>query len=504
MASAEKKSKKQPIPLWVRGSLAVYALLMYALQPFLRRKLARRGQLEPGYLCAIEERFGVYTTPCPAKKGAPTDAAFTLVWVHAVSLGETRAAASLIAALRQQIPQMRLLLTHGTATGRQEGLGLLQAGDIQVWQPFDTPKAVQRFLDYFEPQIGILMETEVWPNWVAACQKKAIPLVLANARLSQKSLRQAQRLAWLAKFAFQNLTAVWPQTQADAERFQQLGISAPVVLGNLKFDLTPNVQQYEAGKFWQHNSVKPIIMFASSREGEEALLLDVLLNQQQQQETASKKRATPPENSEMLHPSDNAAPSAVIEATPTETSPMPVPMPVQWLIVPRHPQRFDAIDALCQAKGFSVSRRSAWDAALVPNTLSMPAAKAREADIWLGDSIGEMAWYYAMSDVALLGGSFAPLGGQNLIEAAACGCPIVMGDATFNFAQAASLAEQAGIAKRVSSMQQAVDVALDWVANPAQRDAASQAALHFSKAHQGAAQRTAIAVRHMLDSTDVR
>jgi 3-deoxy-D-manno-octulosonic-acid transferase len=184
---------------------ALYSLLVRAVQPLLRRKLARRGRAEPGYLQAVDERFGYYEMPALPADGRT-------LWVHAVSLGETRAAAVLLDELRTQWPGYRLLLTHGTATGRAEGAGLLRAGDLQVWQPWDTPEAVQRFLLHFRPRLGILMETEVWPNLAAACAAAGVPLVLANARLSEKSLRQALRIAWLSRPTYRSLTAVWAQT----------------------------------------------------------------------------------------------------------------------------------------------------------------------------------------------------------------------------------------------------------------------------------------------------
>ncbi|HXE20977.1 MAG TPA: glycosyltransferase N-terminal domain-containing protein, partial [Rhodoferax sp.] len=160
------------------ASRSLYSLLMWLAQPLLRSKLARRGAAEPVYLQAVQERFGYYD--------APPDAGF--IWLHAVSLGETRTAAILINQLRQRLPGMRLLLTNGTATGRAEGASLLQPGDVQVWQPWDTPGAVKRFLSHFNPRIGVLLETEVWPNLAAACRQAGVPLVLANARLSEKSL----------------------------------------------------------------------------------------------------------------------------------------------------------------------------------------------------------------------------------------------------------------------------------------------------------------------------
>lgn len=169
----------------------------------LRRKLRRRAVAEPGYAHAVGERFGRYPVPMDSMVSHHSvDPIGQFVWVHAVSLGETRAAAILLAQLREQLPGMRLLLTHGTATGRAEGEKLLLPGDVQVWQPWDTPGAVARFLRTFRPAIGILMETEVWPNLVAGCQQRGVPLVLANARFNAKSLHKAQRLAALARPAY--------------------------------------------------------------------------------------------------------------------------------------------------------------------------------------------------------------------------------------------------------------------------------------------------------------
>ncbi|WP_114974102.1 3-deoxy-D-manno-octulosonic acid transferase [Rhodoferax ferrireducens] len=434
----------------------LYSLFMRLAQPLLRRKLRQRGRQEPGYLAAIEERFGHYAASAPARQGMT-------VWVHAVSLGETRACAVLVSRLRQQLPDMRLLLTHGTATGRAEGASLLQSGDIQSWQPWDTPAAVQRFLDHFKPSIGILMETEIWPNLVAGCQRRGVPLVLANARLSDKSLQQAQRLAWLARPAYRSLRAVWAQTQADAQRLTQLGAPVQGVFGNLKFDATPNPEQLATGRAWGSRAGRPVVMFASSREGEEEILLQFL---------------------ESLRP---LAPVGSVQVAINS-----IANDIQWLIVPRHPQRFEAVAALIEQHGFAVSRRSNWD----DGPIRGEAADA--STIWLGDSLGEMALYYGLADVALLGGSFAPLGGQNLIEAAACACPVVMGPYTFNFAEAAELAEAAGAALRAPSLADAVAVAQTLVSDPAAHAGRVNAAAGFSRAHRGAVEKTVAAVAALL------
>ena len=205
-------------------SLRLYGLFTSLAQPLVRRKLRRRAVAEPGYAHAVEERFGHYDE---AAVGAGW------CWVHAVSLGESRAAGILIAELRRQHPGIPILLTHGTATGREEGAKLLEPGDLQVWQPWDTPAAVARFLDRFAPRIGVLMETEVWPEMVAACRERGIPLVLANARLNEKSLASAERLGWLARHAYAALTAVWAQTEADSHRLVSLGAKVACVYGNL-------------------------------------------------------------------------------------------------------------------------------------------------------------------------------------------------------------------------------------------------------------------------------
>ncbi len=417
-----------------------YNLAAWLAQPLLRRKLARRAVAEPGYGELVEERFGRYQVTRPSGLGP-------LIWIHAVSLGETRAASILLAALREREPRMRLLLTHGTATGRAEGKKLLQDGDVQVWQPWDSRGAVHRFLDRFRPDLGILMETEIWPNLLLESAERGIPMALANARLSEKSLRAAERGGRLMRPAYGALTAAWAQTEDDAVRLRAIGVRQVCVLGNLKFDVQPDPAQLARGRAWRETSAWPVVMFASSREGEEAEFLRCL--------------------------KDSAA--------STEST------GVQWLIVPRHPQRFEEVAELIQSHGLSVSHRSSWgDAAPAPG------------DVWLGDSLGEMATYYGLADAALLGGSFAPLGGQNLIEAAACGCPVLMGPHTFNFAEAAQLAASGGAARRVESLSDAIIESTRLVHDRGAQAAMRESALGFASAHRGAAARTADAALGLI------
>jgi 3-deoxy-D-manno-octulosonic-acid transferase len=418
-------------------SHTVYNLLVQLAQPLLRRKLARRAVAEPGYGVAVPERFGHYTQP--------PETASALVWVHAVSLGESRAAGILVQALREALPGVRILLTHGTATGRAEGQRLLRAGDVQVWQPWDTPAAVQRFLRHFRPRLGLLMETEVWPNLVLQSRASGVPLALVNARMSDKSLRSALRWASLMRPTYGALAAVWAQTEDDAERLRALSATVQAVTGNLKFDAQPDAAQCVQAQAWRSGLTRPVLMLASSREGEEAQWLEAV----------------------------RTVPSALQQA--------------QWLIVPRHPQRVEEVEDLLWQAGLTVSRRSSWSAAGPQGT----------AEVWLGDSLGEMALYYSLADAALLGGSFAPLGGQNLIEAAACACPVFMGPHTFNFAEVAQQAEAEGAARRVPDMAQAVEQAVGAVADTVAMQAWRTQALAFTQAHKGAARRVAALVKDL-------
>ncbi len=270
-------------------------------------------------------------------------------------------------------------------------------------------------------------------------------------------MRRTQRLGRLAYPTYQTLHAVWAQTDADARRLQRLGARVQGIWGNIKFDATPDATQLAQGRAWRQTLSRPVLLFASSREGEETLLLEKL-GQYRAEEPMDKAGAAI--NNIAHH--------------------------VQWLIVPRHPQRFDTVAGLCTAAGFSVSRRSDWKDA--------PMA----ADIWIGDSLGEMALYFSLADLALLGGSFAPLGGQNLIEAAACDCPVLMGPHTFNFAQAAELALSAGAAFVRDDLAQAVDLGLKLFESPQELQHARAAAHQLSQTHRGATRRTTEAVVEVL------
>jgi 3-deoxy-D-manno-octulosonic-acid transferase len=407
----------------------LYSNLLRLLKPVYVLRLWWRGRAEPLYRHAIAERLGDY--PAEAQAGA--------LWVHAVSLGETRAAAALVDALREQQPGLRLLLTHSTATGREAGQALLREGDVQAWLPYDTPGVVERFFAQFKPVAGVLMETEIWPNLLHAAAKAGVPMVLANARLSAKSHRQGQRLSSVMYPAAATLRMALAQTEDDAVRLRDSGVREVVVCGNLKFDMAPAPALIARGQAWRAQLARPVVMAAATREGEEAMLLSAWAS------------------------------------LPAAGRPL-------LLIVPRHPQRFDEVAALVTMQGLAQVRRSSWQ--------DTPTDAAWQADVWLGDSMGEMPLYYGLADVALLGGSYAQLGGQNLIEAAACGCPVVMGPHTYNFAEAATLSLAARAALRVTDMTQGVAQATTLAGQP-ERQRYSERALAFASQHRGAAARMA-------------
>lgn len=430
-----------------RFSLRLHGWVMRLLQPLVRSTLRRRGRKEPGYLARISERFGVYEKPVLS---------VGFVWVHAVSLGETRASAVLIAALRVLWPGMRLLMTHSTATGWTQGQALLRPGDEQVWLPWDTPEATQSFLRHYQPRVGILMETEVWPCLVDACVRASVPLVLTNARLSKKSLRLALRLSWLSRPAYGRLSVVLAQTEEEAGRLRQLGASVQGVLGNLKYDVSEQSDALAQAVGWRsgwlhRGQQRPVVMLASFREGEDALWLARL--------RSDAKRLKRFES-----------------------------MGVLWLLVPRHPRRFDLVCEKLLAKGVSVFRRSDW---LGCDALPLLGS---ETQVLLGDSVGEMPVYFQCADLALLGGSFLPYGGQNLIEAAAFACPVVMGPHTFNFEQAAVDAQHCGAAARVLDMDKALDQTLLWLEHPNELVNARKKGLALVAQSRGAAQRYACAI----------
>lgn len=387
--------------------------------------------------------------------------------MHAVSLGETRAAQPLLQALLDR--GLPVLLTHMTATGRAEGQRLfadaISRGQLrQAWLPYDFPGATRRFMRGYRPRCGLLIEREIWPNLLAAARQAGVPMALVSARYSASSLRQATRMGSVMREALGGLDLVLAQTAEDAGRLAQAGAPTPVVTGNLKFDLVLPAAQVQAGREWRARIGRPVIAIASTREGEDAPFIEAIKHYG----NGSGHAAGNPASNSASDPANNSANSAT-------GSPIDAPL---FLLIPRHPQRFDDAARLLSEAGVSYVRRSAG---------GDPAPETR---VLLGDSLGEMAFYYAASDVAIVAGSFAPLGGQNLIEACAAGVPVIVGPHTFNFQQAAEDAIAAAAATRKSDPAQATDAALAMLKDEAQRQEASHAARAWFELHAGATRRT--------------
>jgi len=412
----------------------LYRLALLLAAPLIPLRLLWRGRRERGYLQHWNERL--------ARGPAPVAGA---LWIHAVSVGEMRAAQPLVAALRAAHPDAPVLLTCMTPTGRTTAEALYGSFAHIVYLPYDYAWLVRRFLRRVQPRAGILMETELWPNLIDAAARQRIPMVLANARLSARSARGYARLPALTRACLARIAAVAAQSEADAARLLELGAASAHVTGNLKFDIAPPPALLERGAAWKAQwGQRPVLLAASTREGEEAPLL-----------------------------------RAFAEAAPAE---------VLLVLVPRHPQRFDAVAGLIETAGLACQRRSALDGVQLH-------AGTR---VLLGDSLGELFAYYAACDVAFVGGSLLPLGGQNLIEAASVGRPVLVGPHTFNFEEATQRAIEAGAALRVNEAGDLLENALQLLNDDAARARMGTAGLAFAARHRGAAARVAELVAPLL------
>jgi 3-deoxy-D-manno-octulosonic-acid transferase len=415
-----------------------YTLLLTMLVPFMVARLLWRSLRQRGYRENVGERFGRYDLP-PTKN---------CIWIHAVSVGETRAAAPLIRELAILYPTRPILLTCMTPTGRATANELFGDSVISVYLPYDFVALHRRLMRHFQPAVLLIMETEIWPNLLYACQKNSVPALLVNARLSEKSTRGYARIAAvraLTKQSLQLFNVVAAQSPADAERFRALGADNIVVSGNIKFDLTLAPEMIKLGQAWRAaRGAGLVLVCASTREGEEALLL-----------AAYAQVFSPPERRDTL-----------------------------LVIVPRHPQRFDRVADEIERAGFRLSRRS----------LSMQDS----SEVLLGDSMGEMAAYFSFADIVIIGGSFLPLGGQNLIEACAAGRPVIMGPSAYNFAEAAKFAEDSGAALRVADASEAMRAAHRLLGDGARRARMSAAGQKLVEANRGATQKTLALVAPIL------
>lgn len=411
----------------------VYTLLLYLLLPFTPLKLIWRARKQPEYLQHWQERYGFYRVK-PQKP---------VIWLHCVSVGETRAAVPLVNGLITRYPDYQILITHTTPTGRMTSEQCFDSRVIRAYLPYDVPGAIGRFLKHFQPVVGIVMETELWFNLIAACNQKRLPLLLLNARLSEKSARGYRKLGKLAREGLQQLTAIAAQTEQDAARLTDLGANNVSIMGNLKFDVTADEQAIRAGHALRNQlgAQRPVFLAASTRNGEEDLILDAVAN------------ANIPN--------------------------------LLTVIVPRHPQRFDEVADLLHRRALHFVRRSSLLKKEAANNLTVTPNIA----FVLGDSMGEMFTYYSSCDIAFIGGSLVPLGGQNLIEALSVGKPVIVGEHTFNFAQATDLAIVAGAAIRVNNSDALAHQLTRLMHAPEKQQTMHRAALTFTAANQGALQR---------------
>jgi 3-deoxy-D-manno-octulosonic-acid transferase len=420
-----------------------YTLAIFALLPWALLHLLWRARRQPEYLQHWSERFGFYST-VQAHGDEPT------FWIHAVSVGETRAAQPLVAALRTRFPACRILLSHMTPTGRATSEALFGATVERVYLPYDTPGAIRRFLRHFRPTLGLIMETELWPNLITSCQAQGLPLLLVNARLSEKSARRYARFTQLTRKALEQLAAISAIGTEDARRLSELGAPQVSVNGNMKFDMAPPPEQLAIGKQLRTSlGTRPAFLCASTREGEEALILDAWVKK--------------------------------VGAGGTASSTVPL-----LIIVPRHPQRFDAVAQLITARGLKMQRRSG-NAPLEATT-----------QVWLGDSMGEMFAYYAAADVVFVGGSLLDFGSQNLIEPCAVGVSVLIGPSTFNFAEAARSALEAGAVRQIDNVSMLVEQAQALLDDPTGRETMGTAGRAFTAQHRGATQRTLALIEEFI------
>ena len=450
--------------------LAIPLALIYLLYRSIRQPAYRRHWLE---------RFGFSQHAAAGRRP---------IWIHAVSVGETAAAVPLVRKLAERYPGVRLLLTHTTPTGREAGKALLH--DLaprlhQCYLPYDVPSFVARFLAAQQPLCGLVMETEVWPNLMHAAAARGVPTAAVNARLSEKSLSRGLEYRGLIRPAVEAFDIIVAQSAGDSQRLAQLARPADAVAGNLKFDQPVAGDAREVGRQWRRRlGARPVVLAASTRDGEEALLLE-----------SWRKCAL---GGGRRVPGSGAQDGGEDGTQDDEPPPL-------LIVVPRHPNRFETVAALIAAAlpRERLLRRRALDQAVTDTgtgTGSGTGSGLGGCGVLLGDSMGEMQRWYACADVVIMGGSLLPFGSQNLIEANALGCPVVLGPSVFNFEQAAAESIAAGAAVQVTDSDAAVATALRIAADPLRRDTMSAAALGFAQAHRGATERTLAALAPMLQA----
>jgi 3-deoxy-D-manno-octulosonic-acid transferase len=408
----------------------VYTFTMYLVTPVILYRLATRGLRQRGYHWRWRERFGYFEAPDVADS----------VWVHAVSVGEVNAAAPLIDALRKRYADRTLVVTTVTPTGSNRVRQLWGDQVFHVYLPYDLPPAIRRFLDRVQPCIAVIMETEIWPNLFLECAARHVPIVIANARLSEKSLRGYGPAMPLAREAVRCANFVAAQSQVDGERFLALGTppSRLEVVGNLKFDirLPPDLPENAAAWRDQWGPLRPVWIAASTHEGEELAVIE--------------------------------AQSRLLQRFPDAL----------LLIAPRHPERFKPMVQLCKSYGFHTACRSED---------GLPGIHTQ---CFVIDTLGELLPFLAAADIAFVAGSLAPIGGHNVLEPAALGVPVLVGPHTFNFAEVTDLLLERGAAVRVGDSDSIAAVLQQLLSRPEQRRNMGEAGRLTVIAERGAVRRT--------------
>jgi len=415
----------------------LYNVLIYFAAPFAILVQLWRGLRDPSYRGGLGERFGFG----PAIDGP-------VIWVHAVSVGEVQAAQPLVGELRRRHPAYRVLLTTVTPTGAARARLLFGEDVLLRYVPFDLPGSVRRFFDRVQPKLAMILETELWPNLYGECGRRSVPLVLASARVSPRSIGKYRRLMSLFRKTLSYGIVIAAQSEADAERFRSIGASPErtLVTGNIKFDFQPPTGIEERGRRWRDQNLagRPVWVAGSTHEGEEAVVLDA--------------------HREVLA----RFPDAVL------------------ILVPRHPQRFDPVRDLL-AKRHEVAVFRSKGAPVRPGTR-----------VLLGDTMGELMMFYAASDVAFVAGSLVPIGGHNLLEPASVGRPVLTGPHNFNGEEIAQLLVDAGAARVVEDTRQLADSVIALLGDAEQRKVMGAAGRAVLDSNRGALDRLLTLVDPLL------
>jgi 3-deoxy-D-manno-octulosonic-acid transferase len=420
----------------------LYTLLLYLLAPVVLLRLAWRGLRAPDYLRRWPERFGFIEPPLGER----------VIWVHAVSVGEVQAAEPLIRALLEQRPEFSILVTTVTPTGSARVVETFGLDVVHVYAPYDLPDAVARFFERVRPELAIVMETELWPNLFHACQSRQIPLLLVNARLSDKSSRGYQRIRGLVAQTLAAVTRIATQGEQDAERFIALGADPErvTVTGNLKFEqrIPPSLLERAEVLRREWGAGRPVWIAGSTHEGEDELVLDAFRQVRK------------------------AFPECLL------------------VIVPRHPERFGGVTELCRQRGLGIRLRSERQPCTV------------DTQVFIGDTMGELLLFYAASDVAFVGGSLVHHGGHNLLEPAALGIPVVTGPQVFNFTDICQLLVTAGACEQVDSVTGLERTVREWLGDANTRHRVGEQGRKVVEKNRGALAGVLVMINNQLQSAE--